>query len=74
MGSIPGWETKILHAMWHSQKSKYVTKGVFPFDHCGIVTKPDVLVFICLIFILHTINSYSFPGVRRNSYFNLGCY
>ena len=22
MGSIPGWETKILHAVWHGQKKK----------------------------------------------------
>jgi hypothetical protein len=70
-GSIPGGETKILYAMWHSQKSKCIIKGVFPFDHCFRVTNPDFLVLFFLIFILHTINSYALPGVRRNSYFIL---
>ena len=24
VGSIPGWGTKILHAVWHSQKNKTI--------------------------------------------------
>ena len=24
VGSIPGWGTKILHAVWHSQKNKII--------------------------------------------------
>ena len=28
MGLIPGWGTKILHAVWHSQKKKKKTKTI----------------------------------------------
>ena len=28
IGSIPGWETKILHAAWHSQKRKKKTEEI----------------------------------------------
>ena len=42
LGSIPGWETKILQAVWYSQKKK--KKGVL-FKNKNTITK-DYGVFI----------------------------
>ena len=39
MGSIPGWKTKIPHAVWSSQKKKKITYSYYYIRECCIQKK-----------------------------------
>ena len=51
MGSVPGWGTRILHAMWWNQKEKKQNKGKKPNNDNKKVQKKWMKLILIIYFI-----------------------